>query len=186
MEDVLNTELSKVILLTSALQESCSQIKTKFTQKSIRKYLTTKKRRQSKYPQLLSRKINYVTSLSWNSIQQWKKMNSWYKQHRGISDALYQVKEAIQTKQNKTLWKSEMGSIWKNRGSGKGDIKHSLETSGLNLKGSQLQNLAGKKNQYAKSAENSGQTRPLSAPSTLSNPTAESSDPIRQRFQQLT
>lgn len=63
-----------------------------------------------------------------------------------------------------------------------GGVKHSLETSWLNLKGSQLHTLAGKKNQYAKSAENSGQTRPLCAPSTLSNPTAESSDPIRQQF----
>lgn len=63
-----------------------------------------------------------------------------------------------------------------------GGIKHSLETSGLNLKGSQLQNLASKENQCAKSAENSGQTKPLSAPSTLSNPITESSDPIRQQY----
>lgn len=45
-------------------------------------------------------------------------MNSCYKQHRWISVALYQVKEAILKVINKTLWKSsKMGFIWKNRGS---------------------------------------------------------------------
>ena len=40
---------------------------------------------------------------------------------------------------------------------------------------------AGKKGQYAKSAEDSGQTRP-SAPSIPCNPTAESSDQLQQQF----
>lgn len=98
-------------------------------------------------------------------------MNSWYKQHSGISDALYQVKEAIQNKTKQNSMEIWDGLHLEKQGLRDGGVKHSLETSWLNFKGSQLQNLASKKNQYAKS-ENSGQTRPLSAPSTLSNPTA--------------
>lgn len=83
------------------------------------------------------------------------------------------MKETIFKKKEEAVWKSsKMGAIWENRDSERLNTLWGQQGSTFS-RGPVADLTGGKESQYAKSAKDSGKTKPF-APSTLGNPTEES------------